>query len=47
MPHKGFQRGRPLQLKVQDAEAIQKQVPEIEHGDNTLADTRRFFHTAI
>ena len=30
MPHKGFQRGRPLQLKVQDAEAIQKQVPEIE-----------------
>ncbi len=30
MPNKGFQRGRRLRLKIQDAEAIQKQVPEIE-----------------
>ncbi|QMU65372.1 MAG: FtsX-like permease family protein [Flavobacteriaceae bacterium] len=30
MPNKGFQRGRRLRLKVQDAEAIKKQVPEVE-----------------
>jgi len=30
MPSEGFQRGRQLRLKIQDAEAIKKQVPEIE-----------------
>lgn len=30
MPNKGFQRGRGLRLKIQDAEAIRKQVPGIE-----------------
>tara|TARA_R110002073_G_scaffold4213_2_gene28018 strand:+ start:3913 stop:5175 length:1263 start_codon:yes stop_codon:yes gene_type:complete len=30
MPYKGFQRGRRLRLKIQDAEAIQRQVPGIE-----------------
>ncbi len=29
MPNKGFQRGRRLRLKIQDAEAIKRQVPEI------------------
>lgn len=29
-PYKGFQRGRGLRLKIQDAEAIGKQIPEIE-----------------
>lgn len=29
MPNKGFKRGRRLRLKVQDAEAIKRQVPEI------------------
>lgn len=29
-PYKGFQRGRGLRLKIQDAEAIRKQIPEIE-----------------
>lgn len=29
IPHKGFQRGRGLRLKIQDVEAIKKQVPEI------------------
>lgn len=29
-PYKGFQRGRRLRLKVQDAEAIKKLVPEVE-----------------
>lgn len=29
MPNKGFQRGRQLRLKIQDAEAIKRQVPEI------------------
>lgn len=29
MPNKGFQRGRRLRLKIQDVEAIRKQVPEI------------------
>lgn len=30
MPNKGFQRGRRLRLKLQDAEAIKKQIPEID-----------------
>ncbi len=30
MPNKGFQRGRQLRLKVQDVEAIRRQVPDIE-----------------
>src|SRR5210317_490511 len=29
MPHKGFQRGRWHSLKIQDVDAIKKQVPEI------------------
>jgi len=29
MPNKGFQRGRRMQLKIQDAEAIKRQIPEI------------------
>jgi len=29
MPNKGFQRGRQLRLKIQDVEAIRRQVPEI------------------
>ncbi len=29
MPNKGFQRGRRLRLKIQDVEAIRRQVPEI------------------
>ncbi len=29
MPHKGFQRGRIMRLKIQDAEAIKRQIPEI------------------
>ena len=29
MPYKGFQRGRRFRLKIQDAEAIKRQVPEI------------------
>lgn len=29
MPNKGFQRGRQLRLKIQDVEAIKRQVPEI------------------
>lgn len=29
IPNKGFQRGRQLRLKIQDAEAIKRQVPEI------------------
>ena len=29
MPNKGFKRGRRLRLKIQDAEAIKRQVPEI------------------
>ena len=29
-PHKGFQRGRRMRLKIQDAEAIKKQIPEVQ-----------------
>jgi putative ABC transport system permease protein len=29
MPNKGFQRGRQLRLKIQDVEAIRRQIPEI------------------
>jgi len=29
MPNKGFQRGRIMRLKIQDAEAIKRQIPEI------------------
>lgn len=30
MPHEGFQRGRRLQLKIQDVDAILKQAPDVE-----------------
>ncbi len=30
MPNKGFQRGRRLSLKIQDVDALKRQVPEIE-----------------
>ncbi|MDJ0645780.1 MAG: ABC transporter permease [Flavobacteriaceae bacterium] len=30
MPNKGFQRGRQLRLKIQDVEAIRRQIPDIE-----------------
>lgn len=30
MPNEGFQRGRRIRLKIQDVEAIKKQIPEIE-----------------
>lgn len=30
MPNKGFQRGRQLRLKIQDVDALKRQVPEIE-----------------
>ena len=29
-PHKGFQRGRRMRLKIQDTEAIKKQIPEVQ-----------------
>ena len=29
-PHKGFQRGRSMRLKIQDVEAIKKQIPEVQ-----------------
>jgi putative ABC transport system permease protein len=29
MPYKGFQRGKRIRLKIQDAEAIKRQIPEI------------------
>ncbi|PID71318.1 MAG: multidrug ABC transporter ATP-binding protein [Flavobacteriales bacterium] len=29
MPYKGFQTGKPIQLKIQDAEAVQKLVPDV------------------
>lgn len=30
MPNKGFQRGRQMRLKIQDVEAISRQIPDIE-----------------
>jgi putative ABC transport system permease protein len=29
-PYKGFQRGRSMRLKIQDVEAIKKQIPEVQ-----------------
>lgn len=30
IPHKGFQRGKQMRLKIQDVDAIKKQIPEIQ-----------------